>query len=227
MSHIAAFTTLIENIIDEKNENIHSTKIAQVVSYDAETNTCSVQPVTQFLRVSDANNEEWVNLPQINDITVKQNGSGKLWQTTPPTEGSYGVLMVTDDDISNWLDSGGIAPTGSSTRHNFSNGYFAPGALPFIEDGKNGKLVEPVAIDRISFRTRSNLSEISVIEDESIVVKNEKSTISIAADNTITISNENATIEIAADGAIDVNSGVIEIASGGTVTINGNLEVLA
>jgi hypothetical protein len=143
---------------------------AQVVSYDASENTCSVVPCIVQVRTDDPDNLEPVQLPQVDDVPVKLQGSGKLLLSVAPQIGSYGELRVFDRDISRWLNDGGITTAGSTRMHHFSDAVFSPGLYPLATDGDNGKLQSPISTDRISLRTRDGVAQVSVLDDNTIEI---------------------------------------------------------
>jgi hypothetical protein len=193
-------------------EEVHTHLPAQVVSYDGTTNTCSIQPCIMRMRSEDPNNMTTIELPQIDDVPVKQFGSGKLLFSVPPQVDSYGVFHVSERELEIWLTNGGIVSPGNSRKFNLSDGWFYPGAYPLVADGDNGLISPAINTDRIELRTRLGTSYIYLKDDGSIELTTlGDATVTLATDGTTTVEN---------------SSGSIEIASSGTVDINGNLEVL-
>jgi hypothetical protein len=197
---------------------------AQVVSYDAATNTVSVQPCIQVIRSEDPTNLSPRNLPVLENVPVRQYGSGKLFFTVAPAVDSYGVLHIMDRDLHRWLSSGGIVYPGASRKFDLSDAIFEPGILPYVDDGDNGQMSEPVKTDRISLRTRSGLTEVSVCVDESIAinVNDGAAAIEIDSDGNIVITTT-GDIGVTADGDITIEGASIGIT--GALDVNGNLTV--
>lgn len=175
--------------------------IGQVVSYDPEVNTAEIQPVTTTLRTRDPVNLTTKQLPVLRDVPVEQRGSGKLWMTVAPAVGSYGVLHVYDREIETWLANGGIVDPNDPRMHNLSDVSFTPGMTPLKEDGDKGLIAEPIETDRVSMRTRSGVTKISVIDDETVEIINEKATITIDVDGNVSIETE-GDITMTADGNV-------------------------
>ena len=172
--------------------------VGQVVSYDPTTNTAEIQPVTRAIRVTDADNLTTAALPVLADVPVMQRGSGKLWSPVAPAVGSYGTLHISDREIETWLTKGGIVDPGVTRICDLSDAIFEPGAVPLVADGDNGLIEEPIATDRIGFRTRSNKTEISVLDDETIAinVNDGKATITIDTTGTVTVTaDDDVTID--------------------------------
>jgi len=228
---IREIKVLVRRLFDTFISDVHTHIPCQVVSYDNATNTCSIQPCINQIRFTDPNNLSTINLPVIDDIPVKQFGSGKCVFTVSPQEGSYGWYHVSERAIENWLLNGGIVNPSSARKFNLSDGVFDPGGYTLIEDGDNGLIVEPIETDRISMRTRSNLTKVCVLDDESIDIKvNDKTTIVVNSDGEISVAvNSKATIDIDADGNASLSTEgniVIETTDGNTdITTDGDTTI--
>lgn len=253
MAHEAReYDLLMQRNIEVAKYHIRTHVIAQVVSYDAETNLCVCQPVRSEIRTTDAENSDSIQLGTISDVPVALAGSGTTWCLYTPKPDTYGILHISDRIIDDWMELGGIVGPKNVRCHDLSDAIFYPSVVPLIIDGDNGAFdaeddYQPIMDDRISLRTRSGLTQISVIEDESILIKTikndtETAVIGIDADGNITVTAEgdlSATItgavSISADGDVTIESGgtvtatngsgTIEIGASGTVDINGNLTV--
>lgn len=171
MRWIREVANLVRSIVRADRKDIHTSLPAQVVSYDAATNTCSIQPCIMRIRTDDPSREGWFQMPQINSVPVKQQGSGKLLLSVAPQAGSYGNMIVAQRSIETWIAEGGVVAPTSSRMHHFSDAIFDPGLYPIAVDGDNGKLPVPIATDRISLRTRAGTTEVSVLDDGSIAIK--------------------------------------------------------
>lgn len=218
-------TRLVRRIFKKELAKVHTCLIGQVVSYDGATNTCSVIPVQRRIRVNDPNNTTTIDLPQLDDVPVKQFGSGKLLFSVAPQVGTYGKLVISERSIEQWQLDGGIGDPASARRFDISDAIFEPGMYPVIEDGDNGLIVEPIQTDRIEMRTRSAVTSIAIKADETLEIKNEKCTIGIDVDGVISIETEG-------DINIDSTGGDVNITSDGNTTVtatqldvNGNFTV--
>ena len=219
---------LIRRVVKAMFADIHTHMPARIVSYNAETNTATIQPCINRFRTEDANNPGTVTLPEIEDVPVKQFGSGKLVCFVAPQEGSYGIFHIAEREIETWLTKGGVVDPQSSRKFDISDGWFDPGAYPLITDGDNGSLGS-MPTDRIGFFMRDGATQISVIDNNTIYLYNTRSSIAMQSDGTVVIDGySDAEIELASDGTVTISgtsSGVIELGSSGTVSINGNLTV--
>ena len=171
MSWVSILLNKCAEIAKATTDAVCTNIVCQVVSYDDATNTCSLQPVVKVIRSNDPNNMGSMELPQLDNITVYQGGSGKFLLSVAPAVGSYGNLVVSDASLENWIIEGGIVNPTRTRRHHPNDGIFYPGVYPQKEDGNNGKLQSPVKTDRISLRTRAGDVEISILDDDSVLIE--------------------------------------------------------
>ena len=164
MSWTRQLKRLIRALFMEETAKMRTHIPAQVISYDADTNLCKVQPCIKGIRIDDPNNTTTKQLPVLSDVPVQQFGSGKCLMSVAPQKGSYGLLHVSDRDIQNWLDTGGIQDPGSIRRFDMSDAYFAPGIYPTKVDGNNGKIDANINTDRIEMRTRAGTTAVAVTD---------------------------------------------------------------
>lgn len=209
---------LINKLITKRLSDVHTSLIGQVVSYDGDTNTCSVIPVQRRIRVNDPNHPTTIDLPQFDDVPVKQFGSGKLLFSVAPQVGSYGEIRFSERSIERWQLDGGIGDPDSARRFDISDAIFSPGLYPVVDDGDNGMIAEPIQTDRIEMRTRSAVTSIAVIDDETIEVKNDKCTIGIDVDGNVSVTTEG-------DITAETTGGDVAVTSDGdtTLTAGGNV----
>jgi hypothetical protein len=192
----------------------------QVVAYDAERNAVTVQPVIMVTRTEDPASADPRPLPQIEDIPVRQYGSGKLIITVPPAVGSYGTIHVVDREFHRWMEAGGVVAPGSARKFDLSDAVFEPGLYPNKADGDNGLIESGIQTDRISIRTRSGLTEISTLADESIYLNVNDGAASITAD-------KDGGIQVSAEGDVSVTSGGdVTVTADGKITTDGSETVL-
>jgi hypothetical protein len=183
----------------------------QVVSYTALTNLVSVQPCINVIRTEDPNNLTSAQLPVIDDVPVRQFGSGKCLLSIAPQADSYGVLHVSDRALERWITLGGLQDPSSSKKFDMSSAFFEPGVYPILLDGDNGLIVPPIDTDRVALRNRLNSSYVAVTDAGVVeigagsVISTPVGTITIAIDGKITIANSVGTWEMDAAGNIAIN----------------------
>jgi hypothetical protein len=182
MGWIRDIKILVRRMIQAALADVHTHIVAQVVSYTAATNTCSIQPCVTRIRAEDPQNMTTVELPQIDDVPVKQFGSGKCLLSVAPQAGSYGVFHVSEKDLENWLLQGGVVDPTNSKRFDLSDGFFDPGAYPLIPDGDNGALLVPIETDRIALRNRLNTCQVAALDDGTAVIKGTTTTVNDGTD---------------------------------------------
>ena len=177
------------SVVSNYLRRMHTVKPAQIVTYNAETNLCSLQPCVEGFRIDNLDTGSEA-LPVIEDIPVLQFGSANVCQTSPVTEGDYGIYIVAEDDITPWIANGGIVQPVSIDRFNLSDGFFIPGLFPLSDSFSTA-----IATDRISLRTKTGDTEISVLDDETILIKNGSGEFEMDSGGTVTI-NGNFTVDV-------------------------------
>lgn len=175
-------------------EEIHTQIPARVVSYNGTANTCSIQPCIMQIRTEDPNNLETIELPQIDDVPVKMQGSGKLLLSVAPQVDSYGAFYVSEHDLELWISNGGITNPGTSRKFDYSDGWFDPGLYPLKADGDNGLISPAINTDRIGLRTRLGTTEISVLDDGTVEI--------VATGSSVILDGTNATFHGGSDSAV-------------------------
>ena len=185
---------IVKRIIGRFISDVHTHMPCQVVSYDAALNTVSLQPCIKRIRLDDPDNRT-VNLPVIEDVPVQQFGSGKLLVSVAPQVGSYGLLHVSERSLNVWLSKGGIEAPDTIHKFDINDGFFMPGIYPLVTDGDNGKLQGSIVTDRVSLRTRTGDTEISVVDDETIQISNASGEITIDVAGQVSI-NGNLTVDV-------------------------------
>jgi len=179
MSIWRSITKLVRRLVRAELSGIHTTIICQIEAYTAATNTATVQPVYKLARTGGL---ETVQYPQLEDVPVRQFGSGKLWATCPPAVGSYGYVNVSERSIEQWQANGGITEHGSSRKFDLSDAILEIGLCPLIPDGDNGAFVVPVNTDRIELRTRLGTTFIAVLDDGTVEISGTTTTLNGGTD---------------------------------------------
>jgi len=177
MSLVRDIEKLVKRIFHSLMGEVRTHMPAQIVSYDADENLCSVQPCIRVMRTDDPNNMTTTDLPVLEDVPVWFPGSGKCLLTTPPQVGSYGVLHVSDRKLEKWLTDGGLVDPISAKRFDTSDSFFQPGLYPLATDGDNGKLQSAVNTDRTEIRTRDGDSYIALVHTDDTVTINGSETV--------------------------------------------------
>ncbi len=175
MSLIRDIKKLIRVMIDAYAADIHTHMPAQVISYDATANTVSVQPCIKRVRTDDPNNLTTAALPVLEDVPVKQFGSGDFVLTVPPSVDSYGLLHVNERELEQWLDRGGVVDPATVRKFDLSDAIFDPGM--YVINGITGG----VNTDRIEIRSMDGTVFIAILDTGEISIENGVGTITMDA----------------------------------------------
>ena len=136
--------TLIRESFAELISDVHVCMPAEIIKYDADTMTCSAQPLIKrrFYRRDKAE-----SYPVINKIPVVFNRTANALIRLPVTKGDIVMLVFADHEISNWINSTGIANEYLDKRYHHLNDCFAfVGGYP---TGKSHEAKNPNALEII------------------------------------------------------------------------------
>ncbi|MCP4604481.1 MAG: hypothetical protein GY847_28825 [Proteobacteria bacterium] len=207
---------MCRRVVDALLGNVRTTMPARVVSYDSDLNTVSIQPCINLIRPDDPNNLTTVPMAQVDDVPVKQQGSGKLLFSIAPQVGSYGGFTVSDRSIEQWLTKGGIVDPTSAKKHDPTDGIFDPGWYPLVADGNNGMIATGINTDRAEIRTRLGTSYVSLKDDGTVELTTlNNATVTLATSGAIAIENSAGSAEIDASGNVTVDGPVIKVGGSG------------
>lgn len=118
----------VRAMMDGRLANLNTTMPGIVVSYNAEAQTCVIQPAIQGQQLSPQG--EWTNytLKPCQDCPVIFPSGGGYTATFPIVPGDEGILVFGQRCIDAWWQSGGVQPQAELRMHDPSDGFFIPGA---------------------------------------------------------------------------------------------------
>lgn len=135
---------LINDIFDDRMNEVHVSLPAEIIKYDADKMTCSVQPLIQrkFYRRSKP-----TKYPVINNVPVVFSRTATALIRLPVTKGDIVALVFTDHEISNWMQGNGASGVYIENRQHSINDCFAfVGGYPI---GKEHAANNPKALEII------------------------------------------------------------------------------
>lgn len=97
---------------------------AQVVAYDAATNTAKVQPLISFVTTDN----QLVSRAQVASVPVLQLSAGGYAMRFPISTGDLGWIKANDRDISVFKQTGQVAAPNTQRKHSFEDALFIPQA---------------------------------------------------------------------------------------------------
>ncbi len=177
MSIFRDIAKLIKRLIGVELAVVHTNIPCQVISYDAVTNTCKLQPCIMRMRADDPNNFEELKLPVLEDVPVQQIGSGDLFLSVAPAADSYGDLHVQERSIANWTLQGGIVAPGTPRKFDLADGFFVPSVGLCTPDLPVG----PILADRIALRDKIGTTYVAVLDNGTVEISNPLGMITIDA----------------------------------------------
>ena len=169
---------VIQELIELEMLEVNTCMPARVISYDASTQTCTVQPA--FKRTTTAG--VVTNRAEIEDVPVIFSRSGAFGFTIPIMVGDSVLLLFSQRSMDDWIDNGGEVELTDFRRHDFTDAIALAGLFPLsgkmspapatdstevrgdkIMLGKTGASAEPMVLGNT---LKTNLEDlISSIED--------------------------------------------------------------
>ena len=216
MSWIDDLIGLIKRVVGIELPKVHTHLPAQVVSYNGTTNTCSCRVCIKAIRPEDPDNDS-VEYAVLDDVPVRQFGSGKLLLSVAPQVDSYGLLHISERSLEVWMQNGGIDVPNSTRRFDISDAVFEPGLYPLKTDGDNGLIAVPINTDRIELRTRAGTSYVAVLDDGTVTLMSSSAGyISLETNGTITAENSSGIIELQSSGNVICDGPLVKLIDGST-----------
>lgn len=99
-----------------------------VVSYNADLQTCVLQPSIQALQRDQYANLNYVKLPILQDCPVIFPSGGGFTLTFPIAAGDEGLAIFASRCIDGWWQNGGTQIPLEIRMHDLSDGFYLPGA---------------------------------------------------------------------------------------------------
>lgn len=92
-------------------------------SFDAATQTVTVQPTIREKIQKEDGSQEWIALPLLVDVPIVLPRAGNFILTMPITKGDECLVMFSDLCIDAWFSNGGIQNQIEKRRHDLSDGF--------------------------------------------------------------------------------------------------------
>jgi len=192
-------TSLIRESFNELMNDVHVCLPAEIIKYDADTMTCSAQPLIQRRFYRRANPEKY---PVINRIPVVFSRTANAMIRLPVKNGDIVTLVFADHELSNWVNSKGASNVYLENRKHHINDCFAfVGGYPI---GKPHTAKNPDAL------------EIIVAEETKITIGNESEELLQIAYNAFT--ELKALTEKLSDTLTNIQALTVTSSVGGGVT---------
>lgn len=98
-----------------------------VESFDADKQTCVLQPTIKGIYRSAAGDLSTHNLPLLLDVPVYRLRGGGFSITVPLSAGDEGLAIFASRCIDAWWQNGGVQEQNEIRMHDLSDGFFLPG----------------------------------------------------------------------------------------------------
>lgn len=131
MSDVPTLGTLLEAIKDSTMRSIRVCAPARIESYDATTQSCSVQPLIYDGELDEDGVRQVARLPVITNVPVMHLGGNGFQITVPVAVGDTVLILFTDRSLDRWLSRGGEVDPGTDQTHHMSDAIAIPGLRDF------------------------------------------------------------------------------------------------
>jgi len=133
----------VRAVVENELVDVHTSLPGIVKSFDAATQTATVQPAIRRFFVG----KGYVNLPLCVDVPVQFPRYGNFVITGPVAAGDEGLLKFSERAIDNWWSAGGVQDPCEPRMHDLSDSFFEPGY------SSNGRVPASISTDALELRT--------------------------------------------------------------------------
>ena len=138
---------LIDIAIDRVLLDVHTCAPGKVVSYDAMTQTATVQPLFQRNIAGNL-----ITLPEIQDVPIVFPRTANAWLKLPLTVNDNVMLHFTERSLDAWLQNGGVTDPANARKFNLSDCVATPGLAPILDAfTPNGQMTSVELANGLSF----------------------------------------------------------------------------
>jgi len=139
MPNEPSITELIRGALESRLADVHVSMPGIVVSYDAVTQTASIQPALRRVLFDDNEDPVEEDPPILQNIPVKWPGGGGFYLHFPLAKGDTGELVFHERSNVEWRQTGALATPGDLRLHSFAYATFEPG----LRDDKHPRADAP------------------------------------------------------------------------------------
>lgn len=164
--------------IEGRLKDLHTCLPGVIVSYDAATQTASVQPSIQRLFLT----RGLVNLPLCVDVPVAFPGGGDFFLTFPVQAGDECLLFFSERSIDNWHVSGGIQPPSEYRLHDLSDG------LAVVGLNSQPRKIPSVHATGAEWRNRAGTMRLRLLPDGTIHASNAGGSLTLSPSGQLAVS---------------------------------------
>lgn len=174
---------VLNNAMEGRISELHTALPGEVLSYDPDKQTCTVQPCLMRKYISG----KLVKIPVINSVPVVHPRSGASIVHMPLKPGDHVLLVFIERSIDIWKTQGGCQDPQDPRKHQFSDAVAIPGFYPL-----NAPITvpDPTALTVLNGQARIELKE------DSIKLTHPNAEVSFNADGSIKVMNVAEGVEL-------------------------------
>jgi hypothetical protein len=130
-SNTPTFSEVLRGAIDSSLDSLNVAIPGRVESYDAATQSCSVQPLIRKAVLDETGARVAERLPIITGVPVVFPGAGAYKIIFPIASGDIVLLVFASGSLDKWLAQGGDVDPLDDRKHSLSDAVAIPGLLSF------------------------------------------------------------------------------------------------
>lgn len=211
-SNIADLPSSIKLGIESRLKDLHTSMPGIIESFDASTQTASIQPaIKRIFKSNDGQTELLVPspLPLLINVPIQFPRGGGFSLTFPVKKGDECLITFCERGISTWHQQGGVSNPEGKRFHHLSD------ATAFVGISSIPNKVPNYDATNVQLKA----------DDDSVsITLNADGSLSVDADSDI-MATSGADIIAQADGAVDVTAGTVANITAPTINLNGAVNV--
>lgn len=145
----------IEDHLDGRQSQIHTTMPGTIVSYNPTTMTAVVQPALQVIHTQIDGTRQPTTITTISDVPVMFPGGGSHLLTFPVTAGDDCLIVFAERSIDNWFAHGGTQQPSDWRMHDINDAFVLVGtrSQPNVPGGGSSRSGTPVSATSVQLRS--------------------------------------------------------------------------
>lgn len=118
---------LLGDVVETRLEEVHTSLVGRVESYDSTTQTASVQVLTKRAHVDETGQRVVRVVPPIPRVPVMSIGGGGFRLTFPIAKGDGVLIVVSEASLDRWIARGGLVDPADDARFSIKDAIAIPG----------------------------------------------------------------------------------------------------
>lgn len=216
---LATLSSAIMTGIESRLKDLHTSMPGIIESFNATTQTATVQPAIKRIFKTREENEEILtpsSIPPILNVPVQFPRAGGFCMTFPVKKGDECLLVFCERSIDYWHRSGGVKNPGGKRFHHLSD------AVAIVSISSVPNAIANFATDGVEIKREGGAGSIKILNDGQVEI-NSNANINLTASSNVNIDASN--INLTASSNVDITATNFNVTGisvfNGAVTVNG------